>query len=210
VSRVLEWGLRAWAVLLVVAAVLWVLGPYGAGPVGGRHLMRWPFWPFLQDGPLEGLLTGPVFAADLAEESARTAVFQLGQRLTDYDGKSVEGSFGEINLGWSVQFISMTWWQQMTFVALHVAPLLVMAVLWWSLASVVRQSRSESVFTEANARRLTSPDLSSRWGLRCCRWRRGGSTAGWSRRHNWRAASKYRVSRSSRCPGRQLLPAWHS
>lgn len=209
-SRVLEWGLRAWAVLLVVAAVLWVLGPYGVGLVGGRHLRRWPFWPFLQDGPLEGLLTGPVFAADLAEESARTAVFKLGQRLTDYDGESIEGSFGDINLCWSVQFISMTWWQQMAFVALHVAPLLVMAVLWWSLASVVRQSRSESVFTEANARRLTlaglviavgAPLLSlTTWGL--YRWVVETS--------HWRAASKYRVSGSNRCPGRQLLPAWRS
>lgn len=158
-SRVLEWGLRAWAVLLVVAAGLWVLGPYGVGLLFGRHLMRWPFWPFLHDGPLEGLLTGPVFAADLREDSARTALFELGQELTDYDGQPVEGSFGDINLGWSVQFSSMTWGQQMVFVALHVVPLLVMAVLWWSLASVVRQSRNESVFTRANARRLTLAGL---------------------------------------------------
>lgn len=158
-SRVLEWGLRAWAALLAAAAVLWVLGPFGIGLIWGSHLMRWPFRPFLYDGPLEGLLTGPVFGAYLVEESARTAMFRLGQRLTAYDGESVEGSFGDINVGWSVQFISMTWWQQLVFVALHVVPLLVMAALWWSLASVVRQSRSESVFTHANARRLTLAGL---------------------------------------------------
>ena len=43
----------------------------------------------------------------------------------------------------------------MVFVALHVVPLLVMAALWWSLASVVRQGRSEDVFTPVNAGRLT-------------------------------------------------------
>ena len=47
----------------------------------------------------------------------------------------------------------------MVFVALNVVPLLVMAALWWSLASVVRRSRSESVFTQANARRLTASGI---------------------------------------------------
>lgn len=154
-SRVLEWALRAWAALLVVAAVLWVLGPYGFGLVWGSHLMRWPFQPFLYDGPLAGLVTGPIFAADLTEDSARTAVFELGQRLTDYDEQPMNGPFGDINLGWSVQFTSMGWWQQLSFVVLHVVPLLVMSALWWSLASVVRQSRSENVFTHGNARRLS-------------------------------------------------------
>ncbi len=158
-SRVLEWALRIWAGLLVVAAALGVLGPYGAGIVYGSHLMRWPFEPFLHDGPLEGLLTGPVFAADLAEESARTAVLELGQELTGHGGEPVEGAFGDINLGWSVQFTSMNFAQQTAFVTLHLVPLLVMAGLWWSLASVVRQSRSESVFTRANARRLTLAGL---------------------------------------------------
>lgn len=158
-SRLLELALRTWAVLLVLAAVLWVLGPYGVGLVWGSHLMRWPFEPFLHDGPLEGLLTGPIFAADLAEDAARTEVFELGQRLTNYDEQPMTGPFGDINLGWSVQFTSMSWWQQMVFVALHVVPLLVMAALWWSLASVVRQSRSENVFTHANARRLTAAGI---------------------------------------------------
>ena len=158
-SRVLEWGLRVWSGLLVGAAVLWVLGPYGVGLVNGAQLMRWPFEPFLHDGPLEGLLTGPVFAADLMEDTARTAIFELAQRLTDYDSQAGAGPFGDINLGWSVQFTVMTGAQQVAFVALHVVPLLVMAVLWWSLASVVRQSRSESVFTEVNARRLTLAGL---------------------------------------------------
>jgi hypothetical protein len=44
-------------------------------------------------------------------------------------------------------------------VSLHVVPLLVMAALWWSLAAKVRQSPSESVFTETNARRLTVAGL---------------------------------------------------
>jgi hypothetical protein len=178
VSRVLEWALRIWAGLLVVAAALWVLGPYGAGVVFGSHLMRWPFRPLLNGGPLEGLLTGPVFAADLAEESARDAVMELGQRLTASYGQPAGDAFGDINLGWSVQFTSMGGLQQTAFVVLHVVPLLVMAALWWSLASVVRQSRSESVFTNANARRLTvaglviavgAPLLSvASWGLH--RW----------------------------------------
>ncbi len=154
-SRVLEWGLRAWAGVLFVAVVLWVLGPYGLGLLAGTHLMRWPFEPFLHSGPLEGLLTGPVFAADLAEESARTKVFELGQQLTNYDDQPMTGPFGDINLGWSVQFTSMTGAQQLVFVGLHVVPLLIMAALWWSLASVVRQARSESVFTHGNARLLT-------------------------------------------------------
>jgi hypothetical protein len=141
--------------MLFAATVLWMLGPYGFGLLYGIHLMRWPLEPFLHDGPLEGLLTGPIFAADLAEESARTRVFELGQQLTNYDEQPMTGPFGDINLGWSVQFTSMTWSQQMVFVALHVVPLLVMAALWWSLASVVRQGRSEGVFTHVNARRLT-------------------------------------------------------
>jgi len=113
------------------------------------------FPAFLYDGPLADLLTGPVFAADLAEDSARTAVMELGLRLTNYDEQPMDRPFGDINLGWRVQFTSMTEGQQLIFVALHVVSLLVMAVLWWSLASVVRQSRSESVFTHANARRLS-------------------------------------------------------
>lgn len=158
-SRVLEWGLRAWAGVLLVGAALWVLGPYGVGLLYGTHLMRWPFEPFLLSGPLEELLTGPIFAADLAEESARTEVMELGQQLTNYDVQPMTGPFGDINLGWSVQFTSMTGAQQALFVGLHVVPLLVMAVLWWSLGSVVRQSRSESAFTQGNARRLTVAGL---------------------------------------------------
>ena len=154
-SRVLEWGLRVWSGILAAAAVLWVLGPYGFGMVYGAHLMRWPFDLFVYDGPLQGLLTGPIFAANLTEESARVRVIELGEELTNLDQQPMTGSFGDINLGWNVQFTSLTGAQEAAFVALHVIPLLVMAGMWWSLASVVRQSRSESVFTRANARRLT-------------------------------------------------------
>jgi hypothetical protein len=79
--------------------------------------------------------------------------------LTNYNEQPVNGVFGDINLGWTVQFTSLTPWQQMAFLALHVGPLLVMAALWWSLASVVRQSRSENVFTHTNARRLTAAGI---------------------------------------------------
>ncbi len=154
-SRVLEWGLRLWAGVLSLGAALWVLGPYGVGWLAGMELMRWPFRPLMFGGPLEGLLTGPVFAADLAEDSARTQVAELGAELTNYDYQPASGAFGDITLGWSVQFTSMTGPQQWVFVALHVSPLLVMAALWWSLASVIRQSRCETVFTLANARRLS-------------------------------------------------------
>lgn len=159
-SRLLEWGLRAWAVVLSAAAMLWVLGPYGVGLVAGQHLLRRPFSWFLTDtGPLDGLLTGPVFPARLTEDSARRAISDLSEQLTDYDGGSVSGSFADIGLGWHVQVSSMTGRQQWAFLALHVLPLLVLAVAWWSLASVVRQSRHERVFTDVNARRLTLAGL---------------------------------------------------
>ncbi len=82
-------------------------------------------------------------------------MLDLGQQLTPYDGGEVTGSFGDINVGWSIQVSIMTGWQQVVFLALKVVPLLVTATLWWTLASVVKQSRSQSAFTRANARRLT-------------------------------------------------------
>lgn len=158
-SRLLELGLRAWALVLLIAAALWVLGPYGAGYLFYRdELMRWPLMSS-RGGLLDGWATGPIFGAYLTEESARDTVSALNEQLTAYDGGPVAGSFGDINGGWSVQFSILTWWQNVAFTALKVVPLLVMAALWWSLASVVRQSRTESVFTQANARLLSLAGL---------------------------------------------------
>lgn len=192
-SRLLEWALRAWAVLLLVASVLWVLGPYGFGVLAGAELMRRPFEVFLHDGPLVGLLTGPVFGVILTEDSARTTLFELSQRLTPEDTDPNTGAYGDIGLGWSAQFTVMTWGQQIAFLALHILPLLVMAALWWSLAAVVRQSRSESAFTHANARRLTLAGLVVALGAPLL------SLATWGH-HHWIVASS-QLADSVEVPG---------
>jgi hypothetical protein len=156
-SRVLEWVLRTWAALLAVGAGLWVLGPHGAGFVSGSNLQDVP--DVLVHGPLEGLLTGPVFGARLLDPDASRLTGQLSERLTAYDGGEVLGSHGDVVLGWRLQFTGLTEPQELVFVALHVVPLLVMAALWWRLAGVLRQSRSEDVFTPGNATLLRGAGL---------------------------------------------------
>lgn len=150
-SRVLEWGLRAWALVLVAASVVWVLGPYGVNRIQGAHVDWLGSWAFT--GPLNGLLTGPVFGAYIDSETVMSAVREASDKITP-DSGVITGSFGDINIGWSLQFTVLTGWQNVAYVALHVAPLLVMAALWWLLAGMVRASRSQSPFTARNARIL--------------------------------------------------------
>lgn len=150
-SRVLEWGLRAWALVLVASSVVWVLGPYGVNVVQGGTLDWFDNWIFV--GPLHGLLTGPVFGAYLLDESTMDAINDLSGQVNPNSGVVI-GSLVDINVGWSLQFTILTGWQNVVYVLLHVVPLLVMAVLWWLLAGMVRSSRQGSAFTLRNARIL--------------------------------------------------------
>jgi len=149
----LGWGLRLWASVQVAVAALWIIGPYGTGHFYGAHL---PHGLFVVLGRtlLDGLFTGPIVGARLTEPGVSDRIFQLSADLTGYQGEEVKGAFGDVNLGWSVQFLSLTTTQGFLWVALHVLPLLTMAALWWTLARVVTQSRRETVFVPANARRL--------------------------------------------------------
>jgi Protein of unknown function (DUF2975) len=151
--RVLGWGLRLWALVQVAVAALWIVGPYGAGFFSGGHLPH-GVYVVLSQTLLAGLFTGPTLGARLTEPGVTDKLLALSTDLTGYHGEEVRGAFGDINLGWSVQFVSLTTAQGLAWVALHVLPLLTMAVLWWALAHVVTQSRRETVFTPANARRL--------------------------------------------------------
>jgi hypothetical protein len=152
-ARALGWVLRAWAVVQLAVAALWMFGPYGAGLFFGSHLPH-GLYVLLRQSLLTGLFTGPVVAARLTEPGVSGRLSQLSADLTGYHGEEVKGAFGDVNLGWSVQFLSLTKPQGYVWVALHVVPLLAMAVLWWSLARVVTHSRREVAFTAGNARWL--------------------------------------------------------
>lgn len=151
-TRILAWGLRGWALAHGVAAVLWILSPYGTGTIGGGSLPKWVYRAL--SSLLGGVFTGPFVSADLADPGVGRLLANLSGRLTGYQGRPVRGAFGDINLGWTVQFSSLTWMQGAGWVALHVAPLLVRGVLWWMLADVLAQAGTSVIFTSRNAGRL--------------------------------------------------------
>lgn len=151
--RMLGWAVRAWALVQVLVAAVWVVGPYGTGVLGGRVLPDWLLRVF---GPLlDGVFTGPFVGASLANPAVVRRIDNLSTHLAGTQGGPFRGAFGDIDLGWRVQFSILTRAQSVEWTVLHVVPLLAMAVLWWTLAGVLFRARGGSVFTARNATLLT-------------------------------------------------------
>ncbi|MFX0539288.1 hypothetical protein ACQBAT_05075 [Ornithinimicrobium sp. Y1847] len=158
-STIIEWALRLWAVVLVVCAAVWVA-------VRAFALYFVP-WQLTTSGPLDGLLSGLTFGAYFDDREVSRQFQELSESLTDLEAYNEAVAAGgpdvarwaDLNVGWHVQIMDLTWLQNVTFIALHVVPLLALAWIWWALADIVRDSRRGSVFTEANARRLTAAGL---------------------------------------------------
>lgn len=151
-TRVLTWGLPCWAVLNAAAAAVWILGPFGTATIYPAHVPQWLnrlLFPLVG-----GAETGPFVAAELTDSSVSHQLASLSDRLTGYDGSAVYGAFGDIDIAWNVQFSILTRLQSAAWVGLHVAPLIVLGVLWWMLARVVTQARNNAVFTSGHARLL--------------------------------------------------------
>ena len=154
-SRVLEWGLRAWALVLVGFAALWAIGPYGVGLLEYNEAVQRVYVLMGYGGPLDGWATGPVFEAEPRDEQFFASLAEANRYLIDSSGLAAVQTRGDVGLSYSVRFITLTPAQQILFLSLNLLPLLVLAALWWTLAGVLKQSRSESVFTSANARLLS-------------------------------------------------------
>lgn len=154
VNRVLEWGLRAWAAIQALTAVAWLLGPFGPGNLG-VNAVPGSLRDLLLPTIFQGLFTGPIIGANLADPETQSQIVDLAQKINVTPDGPFSGAYGDINVGWSVQFSILSTHQGWMWIALHLVPLLVMATLWWLLADVVAQSRRETVFTRSNALRLT-------------------------------------------------------
>lgn len=170
-SRVVEWAVRAWAVWLACCAVLWVALSIGEVPGMWWLIRRLRLSvPHLDSGPLDGLFTGPIFGAMFTDGETSRRIGELSGELTDVQAvneannraQETGGDYvqlGDVNLGWSVQVMDLNLAQDLLWIGLHVVPLLVMAWVWWTLAAVIRQSRSTSPFTTQNSQRLSLAGL---------------------------------------------------
>ncbi|WP_413452931.1 hypothetical protein AA0Y32_08200 [Georgenia phoenicis] len=152
-SRLLELVLKVWSGVLVASALLWVL------PSGVKHWIAELSGGFLrsQFGPTDGLYSGLRMGAYFTDGTVDRLLDAMPQDMMlaahEANGLGIRNQ-GDVNIGWSLQFFS-SGWQYVAHAALHVVPLVVMAVLWWWLATAVAQSRHREVFTLASARRLT-------------------------------------------------------
>lgn len=152
-SRLLELLLKVWSGVLVVSAVLWVM------PNSVRHWIAELSGGFLrsQFGPTDGLYSGIRMGAYFTDGTVDRLFDAMpqGMMLAAHEANGLGfRNQGDVNIGWSLQFFPHGW-QQVVHAGLHVIPLLVMAVLWWWLATAVAQSRRREVFTLASARKLT-------------------------------------------------------
>lgn len=150
--RLLEWLLRIWAGVLVLSACLWLVPVNWTTwiPDAVRRFLITHFGP--TDGVFTGVRMGAYFTDDTMSRIQTTLPRDMMLSADQANGLGVQNQ-GDVNIGWSLQFFP-TGLQGASHVALHVVPLLVMAVLWWWLAGAVAQSRQDEVFTLANARRL--------------------------------------------------------
>jgi hypothetical protein len=150
--RLLEWLLRIWSGVLVLSACLWLVPDnwtvWIPGPV--RQFLIWQFGP--TDGVFTGVRMGAYFTDDTVSRIQDSLPRDMVLSADQANGLGVQNQ-GDVNIGWSLQFFP-TGLQGAAHVALHVLPLLIMAMLWWWLAGAVAQSRHEEVFTLDNARRL--------------------------------------------------------
>jgi hypothetical protein len=154
-NRLLEVGLRSWAVVQVLVAVAWAIGPYG--PIGlGMSVVPHSLESLLVPTLFDGLFTGPIVGAHLTEPATQAQILDLTTKINETPVGAVSGAYGDINVGWSIQFSVLSTLQGWIWIGLHVAPVLVLAVMWWLLANAVAQGRRESVFTERNRRRLVA------------------------------------------------------
>lgn len=152
-SRITEVGVRVWAIIQVLVAALWLAGPYT--PVGlGLDVVPERLQGLLVPTLLDGLFTGPIVGARLTDDYTQAQILAATDHINVTPTGPVSGAFGDINLGWSVQFSQLSTAQGWIWVALHVLPLLATAVMWWMLARAVAQARRETVFTERNRRWL--------------------------------------------------------
>ncbi|PYG01831.1 hypothetical protein SAMN05216184_101296 [Georgenia satyanarayanai] len=152
-SRLLELLLKVWSGVLVASALLWVL------PNAVRHWIAELSGGFLrtQFGPTDALYGGIRMGAYFTDGTVDRLVDAMRQNMMlaahEANGMGFRNQ-GDVNIGWVLQFFP-SGWQHVVHAALTVIPLLVMAVLWWWLATAVAQSRRREVFSLASAHKLT-------------------------------------------------------
>jgi hypothetical protein len=157
-TRLIELGLRAWAIVLVACAGLWVL----VGGLGLWQTINVLPWSWTVIGPLRGIRAGLTVEAQDRDLGVLASLSEGLERVVDREAHNAavaqgdQQAFAEITLTLQAQMTGLPLWQEAAFITVNVIALLVTAWLWWSLADVVRNSRGGHIFTRHTARLLTA------------------------------------------------------
>jgi hypothetical protein len=156
--RFLELAMRAGAALSVGLAVIWALDKNGLN-VLHRLMPDRILHTLVSDGWIRWADPPWADSVHLApDQSARVhdAHYALNAAMPSVESHTQPSALAEFGLSPGVVFIDPTLIQKLAYVGLHIAGLLVIAWIWWTLAGLVRASRSESPFTAQAAARLAA------------------------------------------------------